>query len=205
MTTILKITEDDFDAAIDAIIPILKSGGIIVYPTDTVYGIGCDGTNEEAVKKVLAAKEIPSQRALSVMVGDYGTIEYYCDTGIWEDIIVKHFLPGPYTFILQKANLRIVPASPNEKLGIRIPENLFCQCLCQRFGRPIVSTSANLTGNPAPVIFEEVDKKILDKVDLAIDGGVTKYKGPSLIIDLVEHKMLRMGGQTVDLVKLPEP
>ena len=81
MTTVLKITEDDFDAALDIADAELRIGKIIIYPTDTVYGIGCDATNAEAVKKIFEIKKC-SPRPLSVMVGDFGSIDYYCETGL---------------------------------------------------------------------------------------------------------------------------
>lgn len=202
MVTVLKITEDDFDSALDAAYGVLKNGGIIIYPTDTAYGIGCDADNEEAVKKIHEIKGSDPEKPLSVMVGDYGTIDYYCESGIWEDIILKKYLPGPYTFILKRH--RPISASKNEKLGVRIPDNLFCQYLAQKFRRPIVTTSANASGDSPPFRFDDVKKEILGKVDLAIDGGPTKLQSASVIIDLVEHKILRKGEESIDLIELPE-
>ncbi len=204
MTSVLKITKDDFDSALDVATAVLKTGGIIIYPTDTVYGIGGDATNEQTVRKIRELKGIVGPKSLSVMVGDAGTIEYYCETGLWEDMILSNFLPGPYTFILKQQNNRPIPATENQKLGVRMPQNEFCQYLCQKFGKPIVSTSANITTEPAPVRFEDINKNLIENVDLAIDGGETTYKGPSLVIDLVEHKMLRKGAPDIDLIELPE-
>lgn len=197
MTIITKITADDFDSALDVAKAILETGGIIIYPTDTVYGIGCDATNENAIKKIREIKGI-GEKPLSVMVGDFSTIEYYCVTGIWEDLAIKKFLPGPYTFILKKQ--REIPASNTDKIGIRVPENLFCQFLSQKFGRPIISTSANKTGKEAPWKFNDIDKEIINAVDFAIDQGETKYKKHSMVFDLVEHIMIRENGQEISLV-----
>ena len=197
----VRITKDDFDSGVYAAEGMLRAGKIIVYPTDTVYGIGCDATNEEAVDKLRKIKGIPKGKQLSVMVGDYSTIEYYCETGIWEDIAIKKYLPGPYTFILKKQ--RGIPASYTEKLGIRIPDNEFCQRLAQRFGRPIISTSANPTGKRAATKFEDIDKKVLEQVDLAIDGGKTRYATHSTVFDLVDHKLVRENDE-INLLDLPE-
>jgi L-threonylcarbamoyladenylate synthase len=202
MTTTLKIAEDDFEDAVDIAAAYMRSGGIVVYPTDTVYGIGGDATREDVVHKVHRIKGMDKLRPISVMMPDLGMAEYYCETGIWEDMILGRYLPGPYTFIMRK---RIeLPASQNEKLGIRIPESLFCQALCRRLGKPILTTSANPTGQEAPVRFDQVDKGIIEKVDLAIDGGATKYTAPSLIVDLVDRKFMRERGDEVDLVEIPE-
>jgi L-threonylcarbamoyladenylate synthase len=200
--TVLKITEDDFEDAVNIAAAYMKAGSVIVYPSDTVYGIGGDATSEEVVHKIHRIKGMDRLKPLSVMCPDIGMVEYYCETGLWEDMILGRYLPGPYTFIMKK---RIeLPASQNEKLGVRIPESLFCQALCRRLGRPILTTSANPTGQEPPVRFDQVDKKILEKVDLAIDGGPTKYLAPSLIVDLVDRKFMREGGEEIDLIELPE-
>ncbi|HSB46724.1 MAG TPA: L-threonylcarbamoyladenylate synthase [Candidatus Bilamarchaeum sp.] len=200
----MKITEDDFERAVDLASIMLKSGGIIVYPTDTVYGLGGDATSEDVVRKIYEIKGIREKRPLSVMMADPGMMEYYCDTGIWEDMILKKYLPGPYTFVLKKR--KYLAATQTEKLGVRIPDSAFCQELCRRFGRPIITTSANLTGEPPPVDFNQVNEKILKKANLAIDGGLTKFRQPSVVVDLVERKMLREGAKEgISLLELPEP
>lgn len=202
--TILKITEDDFESEVDVAIALLRTGGILVYPTDTVYGIGGDATREDVVESIHRIKGIVDRRPMSVMVPDFGMIDYYCETGIWEDMILKRYLPGPYTFILKKS--REIPASGTDRLGVRIPDSAFCQELCARFGKPIITTSANITTQPPPTRLEEVDRSVLAAVPLAIDGGQTKYGAPSVVIDLVEHRMLREGnGRSISLIELPEP
>jgi L-threonylcarbamoyladenylate synthase len=202
MTT-LRITESDFDSAVDVAVAHLKGGGILVHPTDTVYGLGGDATSEDAVAKIRKLKGIKEKKPMSVMVSDFGMIDYYCESGVWEDIILKKYLPGPYTFVLKKQ--RYIAASDTDKLGIRIPDSAFCQALCQRFGRPIITTSANLTSKAPPTRIEEVEKSILLGAGLAIDGGETKYKSPSVVIDLVEHRMLREGSnKSISLIELPE-
>jgi len=201
--TVLKITEDDFEAAVDIAAALLKNGGTVVHPTDTVYGIGADAASDEAVEKVLKIKGIKGRKPLSVMVSDLGMIDYFCETGVWEDVILGKYLPGPYTFILKKS--RELPASLTDRLGVRIPDSQFCQALCRKFGRPILTTSANPTSQAPPTRFEDVDKNVLAAADLSIDGGPTKYGAASAVIDLVERKMLRQGDEGwIDLVDLPE-
>lgn len=200
--TVLKISEDDYESAVDVAHALLHSGGVLLYPTDTVYGIGCDATSQEALDKIHRIKGIAGPKPMSVLVPDLGMVEYYCETGVWEDMILRKYLPGPYTFILKKR--RYIPASLTDKLGIRIPESKFCQELCREFGKPIVTTSANITTHEPPTMFEDIEKSVLDGVDLAIDGGPTKYGRPSLIIDLVERKMIREGGEEISLIEMPE-
>jgi L-threonylcarbamoyladenylate synthase len=176
----------------------------VAYPADTVYGIGADAESEGAVAKIRAIKGVEANKPLSVMVADLGMVDHYCDTGIWEDMILRKYLPGPYTFVLRKR--RDLPACGGaDRIGVRIPDSGFCQALCKKAGRPVVTTSANPTGRPAPTRFGDIDPDILAKADLAIDGGQTKYGASSSVIDLVAGKMLRRGGREwVELSGLPE-
>lgn len=202
MVAILRITEDDYESAVDVAHALLHSGGVFVYPTDTVYGLGGDATSEKVVEKIHRIKRIEKKRPMSVMMADFGMIDEYCETGLWEDMILRKYLPGPYTFVLKKR--RELPATDSEKLGVRIPDNAFCQALCLEFGGPIITTSANITSRAPPTRLEEVEKEIIDSVDVVIDGGVTKYRTPSLVIDLVEGKILREGkSESISIIELP--
>lgn len=197
MATILRISEDDFESAIDVIDPLLHSGGIFVYPTDTVYGIGGKADSADVVRKINAIKGSEPSKPLSVMVSDFGMIDEYCDTGIWEDVILKRYLPGPYTFILKLR--KPIAASGTGRLGVRMPDSEFCRALCERIGEPVITTSANLSGRPAPVRFGDISAGIIEGAGLAIDGGETRYKGPSIVVDLVDEKVLREGGAAIEL------
>lgn len=204
MTT-LKITDDDYESAVDVASALLHSKGTMVYPTDTVYGIGGDATSDDVVERVRKMKGISDKRPLSVMVSDLGMVDYYCETGVWEDMIMSRYLPGPYTFILRRDGRRYIAASNSETLGVRIPDSPFCKALCKAFGKPIITTSANPTGQPAPTRIEDVDREMLEGVEVVIDGGPTKYRSPSIVVDLVERKVLRGGsGEEIRLVELPE-
>jgi L-threonylcarbamoyladenylate synthase len=203
MTTVLKITEDDFDAAIDVIDPLLHSGGIFIYPTDTVYGIGGKADSSDVVRKINAIKGSESSKPLSVMVADFGMIDEYCDTGIWEDVILRRYLPGPYTFILKLR--KPFAASGTDRVGVRMPDSAFCRALCERIGEPVITTSANLSGRNAPVRFGDIDKKILDSVQVAVDGGPTKYGKASMVLDLVDVATLREGAKGLSRNHSPAP
>lgn len=204
MTTI-KITDDDYESAVDVAHALMHSKGVMVYPTDTVYGIGGDATSEEVVKKIHELKGIKEKRPMSVMVSDLGMIDYYCETGIWEDLILSRYLPGPYTFILKKDKNRFLPVTDGDTLGVRIPDSPFCQALCKEFGKPIITTSANPTGGIAPTKLDDVDKRIQDEVDVVVDGGSTRYGTASIVVDLVERKVLREGvSEDIEAVEFPE-
>jgi|SRR5208283_3563548 len=201
MVSILKIEDDDdLKNAIDTTDAYLRSGGVIVYPTDTVYGIGCDANSKDAIAKVCKIKGISEEKPLSVMMSDFDMIQEYCETSMGDDAILGKYLPGPYTFLMKSKGF--LAASKNDRLGVRIPDSELCQSLCAKLGRPIVTTSANLTGNEPPVRFEDIDGKVLGAVEIAIDSGETKYGAPSVIIDLVDRKLIREGGETIDLDEL---
>ncbi len=198
MTTIMKMSEDDFDDALSLALDVIRSGGVFIYPTDTVYGIGGDATSKDVVAKIHRIKGSLPDKPLSVMVSDFEMLDQYCDTGLYEDMVLERYLPGPYTFIVKSRNQ--LPVSGTGKLGVRIPDHQFCRNLCRMFEKPIISTSANLHGSHPPDDFGEIDPSLLDKVVLGLDSGRTKRGGPSAIIDLVEKKMIRASGETVKLL-----
>ncbi len=185
----MKITLDktDLDSAVDVAVSILKSGGVLIYPTDTLYGLGGDGTSKSVVERIHTIKGIREMRPMSVMM-DNLMMEEYCELTENDREIIKKHLPGPYTFLLKLR--KPIAASPNDKLGVRIPDSEFCQLLCKKFGTPIISTSANLTAKEPPTSLDEIAAVVTNAADLLIDGGKTKYGGPSSIIDLVEGKTL---------------
>jgi L-threonylcarbamoyladenylate synthase len=197
MATVLKITEDDFESAIDIIDPLVHSGGFFIYPTDTVYGIGGKADSADVVRKINAIKGSEPSKPLSVMMADFAMIDEYCDTGIWEDVILKRYLPGPYTFILKLR--RPLAASGTDRVGVRMPDSAFCKELCERIGEPVITTSANPSGRPAPVRFSDIDRKVLDSVQVAVDGGPTKYGKASMVLDLVDVAQLREGVKGVEI------
>lgn len=181
---------------------IMENRGIIIYPTDTVYGIGGDATSLEVVQKIRKIKGVEKDRPLSVIMSDLKMIEDYCEVGFSEEIILKRFLPGPYTFILKLH--RALPVTSDFTIGVRIPEHNFSNQLSELLGKPIVSTSANKKGENPPKSFEEIDKSILEKADIAVDGGVTRYSGPSDVIDLVNKKIIRKGVGTINISEIME-
>lgn len=178
--------EKSIKLAVDLAISILEEGGIILYPTDTVYGLGGDATNEKVVEKIHSIKRINQRRPMSVLMSDYKMLEEYCE---FEKKQIEKYLPGPYTLILKEK--KHLPSSENQKIGIRIIDDKFCKKLVKEFGKPIISTSANITGQFAPFDLNQVSLSILSEVDLAFDGGVTQYQKSSTILDLVEKKKIR--------------
>jgi tRNA threonylcarbamoyl adenosine modification protein (Sua5/YciO/YrdC/YwlC family) len=203
MAEFLKIYEDNPDPKkIDRAVKILRDGGIIIYPTDTVYGLGCDITKTRALEKVARLKNVKLEKAnFSFICNDLSNLSEYVrqiDTSTYK--ILKRTLPGPFTFILQGNNNLPKAFKKKKTVGIRIPDNSIIRTIVKELGNPIVSTSIydeddviEYTTDP-----ELIYEKWRDKVDLVIDGG---YGGniASTIVDLSDNEIsiIREGkGQT---------
>jgi len=179
---------------IDRAVEVLKQGGVIAYPTDTVYGIGCDILNEKAVRKVFELKGRDFSKPMSIACVDIAMAKKYISMKKYDDLSaiierVSHLLPGPYTIILPK-NSRIsdlITAGP-KMVGIRIPDNKLCLSIIKKFGQPIITTSANLSGEPDIKKYED----IILSVDFIVKGKC-KYEQPSTIFDPINKKILRRG------------
>ena len=147
----------------------LSAGGLILYPTDTVWGIGCDATNADAVKKVYQLKQRDDSKALIVLIDSADHLDHYVvDVPMIAreliDVAVK-----PLTIIYEGAyNLATNVLGDQDSVGIRIPNDEFCHRLCERFGKPIVSTSANVSGAPTAKTFADIDASIVQGVDYAV-------------------------------------
>ena len=147
----------------------LSAGGLILYPTDTVWGIGCDATNAEAVKRVYQLKQRDDNKALIVLIDSAEHLDHYVvDVPVIArelvDVAVK-----PLTIIYEGAyNLAPNVLGDEDSVGIRIPNDEFCHHLCECYGKPIVSTSANVSGQPTPRTFAEIDPAIVDGVDYVV-------------------------------------
>jgi tRNA threonylcarbamoyl adenosine modification protein (Sua5/YciO/YrdC/YwlC family) len=165
--------------AVDA----LSSGGLIAYPTDTVYGIGCDLFNKKAVDKLYQVKGMPRSQQLAFLCGDLGEVAKYAILNDYEYRILKRFLPGPYCFILRTTNEvpRIVQ-SPRKQVGVRIPNHPVALALLQELGRPIISSTAARPGQAPFIDPKELDLEFRG-LDLVLDGGVGG-DAPATIIDL---------------------
>jgi L-threonylcarbamoyladenylate synthase len=147
----------------------LSAGGLILYPTDTVWGIGCDATNAEAVKKVYQLKQRDDSKALIVLIDSADHLDHYV---VDVPIIARELIAvavKPLTIIYEGAyNLATNVLGDQDSVGIRIPNDEFCHRLCERFGKPIVSTSANVSGAPTAKTFADIDASIVQGVDYAV-------------------------------------
>ncbi len=179
---------------------VLKDGGLVVFPTDTVYGLLVDATNERAVKKLIQFKDRIPGKAISVFVSDFGMMKNYVETGEYESFI-QELLPGPYTVVLpSKHAASKLLESEKETLGIRIPRYEYITELVKIFKKPLTATSANLSGDSPhysiPSLMKSLSKQKQQLIDLIIDAGELPRNKPSTVIDLTTPSVtiLRQGG-----------
>ncbi len=166
---------------------VLQKGGVILYPTDTVWGIGCDATNEEAVRRVYEIKKRADSKAMLVLVDSPVKVDFYVkDVPVvaWDLI---EMATRPLTIIYDGArNLAPNLIAEDGSVGIRVTNEEFSRQLCFRFRKAIVSTSANISGEPAATVFSEISEEILNAVDYVVDyrREETGHPKPSSIIRL---------------------
>jgi len=173
---------------------ILKEGGIILYPTDTVWGIGCDATNPEAVAKIYKLKKrVESQNMIVLMNGDKMMHNVFSDIPevAWQIIELSD---NPTTIILDKPrNVAANLIAADNTLGIRIVKEPFCFKLLERLKKPLVSTSANISGQPTPKSFKEINAEIIKGVDYVVNLHHEKIGGkPSTIIKLTSDSQVKV-------------
>jgi tRNA threonylcarbamoyl adenosine modification protein (Sua5/YciO/YrdC/YwlC family) len=205
MAEFLKIYEDKpSESAIKKVVEVLRNGGLVIYPTDTVYGLGCDITNSKALERIARIKSIKLDKAnFSFVCSDLSNLSDYVrqiDTSTFK--ILKRALPGPYTFILPGNNDLPKEFRKKKTVGIRVPDNTIALEIVRMLGNPIVSTSIH---DEDEVLEYSTDPELIfekwqNKVDLVIDGGYGDNVG-STIIDLsgYEPVVLREGKGDPDI------
>jgi L-threonylcarbamoyladenylate synthase len=159
-------------------------GKIFIYPTDTIYGLGCNALDEDAVKRLKGIKKRDIEKPLSIIVPSIDWIK----KNLIVDFDIKKYLPGPYTLILKKKNLDFLNhVSSNDRLGVRIPKNSFTKVI-QKSNVPFITTSVNISGEPPIRSVRNMPKEILDNVDFIIDEGELNGDPSTLVMDGVEIK-----------------
>jgi L-threonylcarbamoyladenylate synthase len=166
---------------------VLKNGGLILYPTDTIWGIGCDATNIEAVEKVFKLKGRSEEKSLIVLLDSSNKLQSYVNEipEVAYDLI--EYAENPMTIIYSNAkNLAKNAIAKDGSIGIRIVKHTFCEQLLQRFRKPIISTSANLSGQPSPACYNEISEEIKQGVDYVVnwEQDDTSIKKASTIMKL---------------------
>lgn len=186
---------------ISNVVDILNKGGIIAYPTDTYYGIGCDIMNKKAIEKIYQLKQRNKTKPFSFICSDFKNISHYAKVSNYAYKTMKRLLPGPYTFVLEGSKL--VPKimlTKRKTAGIRVPDNAICLSIVEALGNPIITTSAT---RPDGTIFYDpslIHDYFHPRIDVVIDGGpVPGY--PSSVISLINDipEVIRKGKGDVSI------
>lgn len=176
-------------------VEVLREGGVIAYPTDTIYGIGCDIFNKKGVRKIYQIKHRDPRKPFSFICADLSDVANYAQVSNFAFKIMRRHLPGPYTFVLEAT--RVVPdllTTKQRTVGVRIPQNQIALSIVRELGHPLVTTSANLSGE-APISDPTlIDDEMGRLLDLVVDGG-NLMGDPSTIISLIadQVEVLRQG------------
>lgn len=180
----------------------IKQGGIAVFPTETVYGIGVNGLNENAIKKLYEVKQRPEKKPISLLVNSLDMInEIAKDITTVEYKLIEKFFPGPLTIVLKKKDIVPNILTPGiDTVGIRMPENEIALKLIEYAGVPIATSSCNISGKPSATNLQEIMKDFEGKVDYFIDNGPSKIGLASTVVQIIggEPKILRQGYITKD-------
>lgn len=184
----------DINTEIHNAYEVIKDGGIILYPTDTVWGIGCDATNPEAVAKIYKLKQrAETQSMICLMNGEKMMYNVFKDIPevAWQILDLSE---KPTTIILDKPR-NVAPniIAPDNSLGIRIVKEPFCFKLLERMKKPLVSTSANISGQPTPIAFKDINPEIIKGVDYVVNLHRDRIAGkPSTIIKLTSDSQVKV-------------
>ena len=180
---------------IHKVVETLKQGGVIAYPTDTTYGIGCDIFNKKGVKKIYQIKHRDPRKPFSFICADLSDVANYAQVSNFAFKTMKRNLPGPYTFVLEAT--RVVPdllTTRQKTVGIRIPDNPIALAIVRELGHPLVTTSANVSGEEAFNDPSLIDESMGRMLDMVVDGGIL-LGDPSTVVSLIDDKaeVLRQG------------
>lgn len=178
----------------------LQDGGVIAYPTDTTYGIGCSIFNKKGLERIYQVKQRDKRKPFSFICSDLAEVSRYARLSNMAFKAMKRCLPGPYTFVLEAS--REVPdllTTRQKTVGIRIPDNRICMAIVQQLGAPIVTTSANLTGEEPVGDPFEIQRIFGNGLDLVVDGGLLTTD-VSTVISMIDDRpeVLRQGAGLCD-------
>ena len=175
----------------------IRTGGLVVYPTETVYGLGTDARSNEAVAKVFATKTRPLEYPIPVAVNSFELANQISELTPIAEIVFKKFLPGPLTLVVKAKPGKIseLVTAGTENVGIRVPNYPVALKLIEFVGGPITATSANLSGKPAPTSLRGALEQLGKHIDLALNSGKCKLGTPSTVLDLTSEppRILREG------------
>lgn len=189
MQNFLDLKNNQDEPAIKEAAQIIKNGGIVVFPTETVYGIGANALDETAIEKLYEVKDRPLNKPISLLVNSMEMVEKIAkEISEVEYNIMKAFFPGPLTIILKKKDIvpNIVTANC-ETVGVRMPANEIALKLIEYAGTPIATPSANISGKPSGIDIKQIKEQFGEKVDYYIDGGTSQIGLASTIVQIIDE------------------
>jgi tRNA threonylcarbamoyl adenosine modification protein (Sua5/YciO/YrdC/YwlC family) len=180
----------------------LQQGGVIAYPTDTTYGLGCDIFSRQGIRTIYQIKQRDARKPFSFICADLSDVSRYAHVSNVAFKIMKRHLPGPYTFVLEAT--RVVPDSlvtRQKTVGIRIPDDSIALAIVRELGHPLVTTSANLAGEDPLHDPLDIEQQLGRQLDLVIDGGIRRGD-PSTVISLLDDRIevLRQGSGDISWI-----
>jgi len=180
---------------INRVVECLKQGGVIAYPTDTIYGIGCDIFNRKGVRKIYQIKQRDPRKPFSFICADLSDVSNYAQVSNFAYKIMRRHLPGPFTFVLEAT--RAVPdllTTRQKTVGIRIPDNPIALAIVRELGHPLVTTSVNISGEDVMNDPQDIDMQLGRSLEMVVDGGIMNGD-PSTVISLIDDRveLLREG------------
>ncbi|APG25882.1 MAG: L-threonylcarbamoyladenylate synthase [Syntrophotalea acetylenica] len=187
---------------INRVVECVKQGGVIAYPTDTIYGLGCDIFNRKGVKRIYQMKERSQRKPFSFICADLSDVANYAQVSNFAFKIMRRYLPGPYTFVLEAT--RVVPdllVTKQKTVGIRIPSNSIALAIVRELGHPLVTTSANISGEEPCYDPSVINERLGRQIDMIVDGGIITGEA-STVISLIDDKIevLRQGAGNTDWI-----
>ena len=189
----MLILQENSKGTISKAVDILRSGGIIAFPTETIYALSCDASNYLAIEKIYKLKRRDKNKAISVFVRNIDYIKKVINLTVKEELLIKQFMPGPLTLISnKKKNSNLVSQNINnnsEKLGFRIPNHKFSLDLIKEFDGIIAATSVNLSKKFAAVTKKEVMDYFDNEIDLIVDGDIKGNKIASTVLEIVNDRI----------------
>ena len=196
----LILSEDNKEQIVKEVVQTLKRGGLIVFPSDTVYGFLTDATSDKAVKKLISFKNRPAGKPISVFVDSFFMLHSLVKVDAFQEKVLKEILPGPFTVILPSKG-KVSPLIESEKktLGVRLPAYDLIINVVKAFGKPITATSANISGKgphwSVEAFLNTLSEKKKSQLDLIVDAGKLPFRKPSTVVDLTspDIKILRKG------------
>lgn len=191
---------------LEEVVQILKADGIVIFPTETVYGIGGNALSNDVVDRVYAAKKRPRDKAVNIMVSSIEQVEKYAEiTCDLERKIIEKFMPGPITIILKKkANFGDYFTADNDTIGVRIPNQKVINAILDKVDFPLIAPSANISGKESGIEASVIAEDFKDTVDVIIDGGRAELSKSSTIVKIVNGEIVILREGTISKEQILE-